>query len=210
METVLLNVVNVNFERLWTNCANTTGYKTLCFRVDSCYSIMFYRGQIGLNWFEIALNAHRTRSFEVLQTSLIPAESSRHWAAFQPCSWDDGVTLWPPRTPVAYSKALYCIICVCDGMSVLSGRGRVLIQISFFSPPPLSNKFNSSPLPCFWCWQCYTTIRQRFVNVFHQLHLCMVFHCGSRVSSSMKTRNCHPKRNQAWSFIPSNSHSTLW
>lgn len=82
----------------------------------------------------------------------------------------------------------YTVLSVSDDLSVLSGSKWVLIWISFFFLLPLPPSFlnpNSSSLPCLWCWQYYTSIRQRFVNVFHQLNLCMfACHCGSCVLSS--------------------------
>lgn len=94
--------------------------------------------------------------------------------AFPPL-WSDGGawTLWPVTS--VYRKILYCIMFVSDDLSVSSGSNWVgpnLNLILFFFSFSFLNP-NSSSLPCLWCWQCYTSIRQRFVNVFHQLHSCM-------------------------------------
>lgn len=92
---------------------------------------------------------------------------------FPPLWSDDGAwKLWPVTS--VNRKILYCIMFVSDDLSVLSGSNWVgpnLNLILFFSFSFLNP--NSSSLPCLWCWQCYTSIRQRFVNVFHQLHSCM-------------------------------------
>lgn len=96
---------------------------------------------------------------------------------------------------------LYCILCVSDDLTVLSGRRWVLIWISCFF------FFFSSLLPCLWCWQCYSTIRQRFVHVFHQLHLCMFVshrHCFCQVvyTPAGVRKRYSPKTNQAWCCSP--------
>lgn len=101
--------------------------------------------------------------------------------------------------PLFFLKC-YTVFSVSDLLSVLSGSRRVLIWF-FFSPLSLS-----SPLPCLWCWQCYTTIRQRFVHVFHQLHLCMsvtitvvlIVSSFESPSSWYQNHTCLPKMNQAW------------
>ena len=112
----------------------------------------------------------------------------------------------------AYYKMLCCIVCVSEDLSLVSGSrwGLIWILIFFSFSFSFSNP-NPSLLPCLWCWQCCTTIRQRFVNVFHQLHLCMFVchcHCRSYVSSN-GSRYSLPKIEQAWFVNTYNSQGKL-
>lgn len=150
---------------------------------------MFYRGEIGLNLFEISdiISALAAVIYSWIGITVI-LERFTHSAVMMACVIRLRTFTYFSFPASVYSKMLYCIICVSADLNVLSGSRWVVIWFSIiFFILPLSFSFfisNSSPLPCLWCWQCYTTIRQRFVNVFHQLHLCMfVCHCHSYVSS---------------------------
>lgn len=157
---------------------------------------------MGVNWFEILLKAYCDCGFISLTDESV---SQLYWNIspivvgwWRVSSFSEHCDFYPPAS--VYSKMLYCIIFVSDHLSVLSGCKWVLIWISFFSFSFLNP--NSSSLPCLWCWQCYTTIRQRFVNVFHELPSCMfVCHCPcgtcdypvDHVIVGVKCTNCLPK-----------------